>query len=355
MKLTKKVAAIALALVLALSMFAISASALDGSMTISLETSASTYQIGDAVTVTVYVNSTYNATCLRIPVLYSADVFEVPTSGNIRLTAFNDCNTYKGSLEANTSNDGSYMPAAYSSSDYGAVLIQWTANVTSSRVGALASSTTPVKCFTFQLNVKSTAGGKTGSIFLPSSDETDLYYDQAVVNVTDATTICRVNTAITTDTLSIEIEEGEADGITTYDGSPVIIDHTAKILKNWTPTVTRDVIMANVKPTGNATLLPKASEADGAGWGTGAKVVVVSGGTPIDNYYVLVYGDVDGDGAINVNDVASLANHVAYFTSIDDTLLRTAADTDGSGAIDVNDVALAANVVAYMATIDQSM
>jgi len=354
MKMTKKVLAIVLALVLALSMFAISASALDGSMTISLVTSSDTYAIGDAVTVEVYVNSTYNATCLRIPVLYSADVFEVPTSGNIRLTAYNDCQTYKGSLEANTSNDGSYTPDAYSSSDYNAILLQWTASVTQTRVGAIEASSTPVKCFSFQLNVKSTAGGKTGSIFIPSADETDLFYDQAIVTVTDATTICRVNTAITTDSLNIEIEEGEADGITTYDGSDVIIDHTAKILKGWTNGMSKDKILSNVKPTGNATLLPKASEAEGAGWGTGAKVVVISNGVSIGDYYVLLYGDVDGTGSIDVNDVSSVANHCAFFSSITDPLLKTAGDADASGDLDINDIALIAGVATYSATIDQT-
>lgn len=355
MKMAKKVTAIALALVLALSVFAISASALDGNMAFTLETSSSTYSAGDAVVVNVLVSSDYNATCMRIPVLYSADVFEVPANGNIRLTAYGDCQTYKGSLEANTSNDGTYTPDAYSSGDYSAVLLQWTASVNSSRIGAFKSDSS-VKCFSFQLNVKSTAGGLTGSIFIPSADETDLFYDQAVVDVTDATTICRVNSNITTNSLNIEIEQGEADGITTYDGSSVIIDHTAKILKNWTQGMTKNTIISNVKPTGNATLLYKASEAAAAQWGTGAKVTVVSGGSAIDEYFVLLYGDLDGDGNINASDAAYIAQVGAKYQEIEGgDLFLTAGDIDFSGDITAADAAAIAQVASAAGEIDQSM
>lgn len=355
MKMAKKVMAVVLSLVLALSVFAISASALDGNMAFTLETSSATYAIGDAVVVNVYVSSDYNATCMRIPVLYSADVFEVPANGNIRLTAYGDCQTYKGSLEANTSNDGSYTPDAYSSGDYSAVLLQWTASVNQTRIGAF-KSTDSVKCFSFQLNVKSTAGGMTGSIFIPSADETDLFYDQAVVDVTDATTICRVNTNITTNALDIEIEQGEADGITTYDGSDVIIDHNAKVLKNWTQGMTKATIQSNVRPTGNATLLYKASEAAAAGWGTGAKVTVVVGSSAIDEYYVLMYGDLDGDGSVSASDAAYAAQVGAAYQELEGgDLFLSAGDIDFSGDISAADAAAIAQAASATAEIDQSM
>jgi hypothetical protein len=353
MKSAKKLMAVVLTLILALSVFAISASALDGNMAFTLETSSATYSVGDAVVVNVYVSSDYNATCMRIPVLYSADVFEVPTSGNIRLTAYGDCSTYKGSLEANTSNDGSYTPDAYSSGDYSAVLLQWTASVNSSRIGAF-KSTDSVKCFSFQLNVKTTAGGQTGSIFIPSADETDLFYDQAVVDVTDATTICRVNTSITTNSLNIEIEQGEADGITTYDGSQVIIDHTAKIIKNWSTGLTLDIIKANVKATGNAALLYTASTLSGAQWGTGAVVTVTSGGSELANYSILMYGDVNGDGTINGLDASGVLQTVAGYKSLDSDLEQTAADVNSDGAISGLDATRILGAVAGSSVIDQT-
>jgi hypothetical protein len=353
--MAKKVTAIALALVLAFSVFAISASALDGNMAFTLETSSSTYAVGDAVVVNVYVSSDYNATCMRIPVLYSADVFEVPANGNIRLTAYGDCQTNKGSLEANTSNDGSYTPDAYSPDDYSAVLLQWTASVNQTRIGAFQSDSS-VKCFSFQLNVKSTAGGQTGSIFIPSADETDLFYDQAVVDVTDATTICRVNANITTDSLDIEIEQGEADGITTYDGSDVIIDSNSKVLKNWTQGMTREIIMSNVRPTGKATLLPKASDAAAAGWGTGAKVTVVVNGSAIDAYYVLLYGDLDGDGNVNATDAAIASQVGAGYQDLDGgDLFLSAGDIDLSGDVTSSDAAAIAQAAAGVVDIDQAM
>ena len=131
MKTSKRILAIALAVVLAFSVFAVSAFAVDGTMTYTVAADSSTYSTGDVVTVNVYLKNNYNATCLRFPVLYSADVFELPSTGNIKLTAYDDCLTYKGSLEANTSNDYSLYPVEYDPSAYGCVLVQWTAAVTS--------------------------------------------------------------------------------------------------------------------------------------------------------------------------------------------------------------------------------
>ena len=176
------------------------------------------------------------------------------------------------------------------------------------------------------------------------------------MDVTDATTICRVDANITTNALNIEIEQGEADGITTYDGSNVIIDHNAKVLKNWTQGMTKDTIQSNVRPTGNATLLYKASEAAAAQWGTGAKVTVVVGGSAIDAYYVLMYGDLDGDGNVNTTDAATAAQVGAGYQDLEGgDLFLTAGDIDLSGDITSSDAAAIAQAAAGVVDIDQTM
>ena len=194
MKTSKRILAVVIAVILAFSVFAVSAFAVDGSMIYKVVADSTNYAVGDTVTVNIYLQNDYNATCLRFPVLYSADVFELPATG-VKLTAYDDCLTYKGSLEANTSNDESLYPLDYyDPSAYGCVLVQWTASVTSTNIGSF-NSTESVKCFSFQLKVKSTAGGATGSIFIP--EESNLFYNQAVIDSTDATTICRINTSFT--------------------------------------------------------------------------------------------------------------------------------------------------------------
>ena len=351
MKLSKRILAIVLASILAFSVFAVSASAVDGAMNFQIKADSSTYQVGDTVTVNVYISDNYNATCLRFPVLYNSDVFELPTGGNIKLTAYGDCLTYKGSLEANTSNDGSYLPAEYDASAYDAILVQWTASVSSTNIGCFRSESA-VKCFSFQLKVKSSAGGKAGTVFIPS--ESDLFYNQAVTDVTDATTICRVNTTLTFNPLNITVDKGETDGITTYPGSSVIIDYDNKVISNWDIGITNANIKANVMPTGNATLTYTPSDGDAGAWGTGAKVKVWANGTLIDEYSIVIYGDINGDAVIDSSDGTTLARAVSGYYTISSGVFSQAADVDASGDIGAMDATTLARAISGYTSISQT-
>lgn len=352
MKTSKRIVAVILAVVLAFSVFAVSAFAVDGSMIYKVVADSTNYAAGDTVTVNIYLQNDYNATCLRFPVLYSADIFEVPATG-VKLTAYDDCLTYKGSLEANTSNDESLYPLDYyDPSAYGCVLVQWTASVTSTNIGSF-NSTESVKCFSFQLKVKSTAGGATGSIFIP--EESNLFYNQAVIDSTDATTICRINTSFTFEGFDVEIDAGGTDGITTYAGSQVIIDHTNKIIKNWAGlTMSKATIQANVQPLGNATLTYAASTLDNGLWGTGAKVRVWANGALLSDYFIMIYGDVNGDGVIDVTDLSAVARHVGLTTVLSEDIAKDAADIDRSGDTEVSDLSALSRQVSLMSNIDQT-
>lgn len=354
MKTSKRILAVLLTVVLAFSVFAVSAFAVDGSMTYKVVADSTNYAPGDTVTVNVYLQNDYNATCLRFPVLYSADVFEVPATG-VKLTAYDDCSTYKGSLEANVSNDESLYPLDYyDPSAYGCVLVQWTASVTSSKIGSF-NSTESVKCFSFQLKVKSTAGGATGSIFIP--EESNLFYNQAVIDSTDATTICRINTSFTFEGFDVEIDAGSVDGITTAAGSQVIIDHTNKVIKNWTGlTMSKATIQANVVPLGNATLTYTSAALliETGLWGTGSKVRVIANGTLTD-YFVLIYGDIDGDGTVAANDSSALTKATAGLADLEGGIFSTAADLDASGDVNAADSSNLMKAVAGLTDIDQSV
>lgn len=355
MKTSKRILAVVIAVILAFSVFAVSAFAVDGSMIYKVVADSTNYAPGDTVTVNIYLQNDYNATCLRFPVLYSADVFEIPSNGNIKLTAFDDCSTYKGSLEANTSNDESLYPLDYyDPSAYGCVLIQWTASVTATKIGSF-NSTESVKCFSFQLKVKSTAGGATGSIFIP--EESNLFYNQAVIDSTDATTICRINTNFSFEGFDVEIDAGGVDGVTTAAGSQVIIDHTNKVIKNWAGlTMSKATVQANVVPLGNATLqfTSAALLKETGTWGTGSKVRVIANGM-ITDYFVLIYGDYDGDGAVAANDSSALTKVTAGLADLDSGIFATAADLDASGDVNAADSSNLMKAVAGLTDIDQTI
>ncbi len=353
MKTSKRILAVVFAVILAFSVFAVSAFAVDGSMNYKVVADSTNYAPGDTVTVNIYLQNDYNATCLRFPVFYSADVFEIPATG-VKLTAYDDCLTYKGSLEANTSNDESLYPLDYyDPSAYGCVLVQWTASVTSTKIGSFNSAES-VKCFSFQLKVKSTAGGATGSIFIP--EESNLFYNQAVIDSTDATTICRINASFSFEGFDVEIDAGGADGITTAAGSQVIIDHANKVIKNWAGlTMSKATIQANVLPLGNATLqfTSAALLMDSGTWGTGSKVRVIADGTLTD-YFIIIYGDVNGDGNIDVTDLSAVARHNSLTTVITVDIAKDAADINRSGDADVSDLSALGRHIGLLTSIDQT-
>lgn len=361
MKTAKRLLAVALSVVLALAVFAFPASAVDGTMTFAIETAETSYAPGDTVTVNIYVSSDFNATCMRIPVLYSKDVFEIPSSGDIRLTSYGTCLQFKNSLDANT--DVSTTPIDlfnvtdyYDGSTYGIVAIQWTATITSSAINSF-KSTESVKCFSFQLKVKSGASGE-GTILIPAAETLKpafAFYNQAIIDSADATTLCRVNATFTTDEWSVTIDEGGVDGITAFPGSDIVIDYESKIIKNWFDGMDKTAIETNVMPTGNATLQFRASTASGE-WGTGSKVRVWSGSTFLADYINLLYGDVDGDGAIAGADATTLGRVLAAMTELeDDPIYEMAADIDGSGDVAGSDLTKLDRYLSAMADIDQSM
>lgn len=362
MKTAKRILAVSLALVLALAVFAFPASALDGTMEFSVSTDSDTYAPGDTVTVNIYISSDFNATAIRIPVLYSKDIFEIAVSG-VRPTAYGTCLDYKGSLDSNT--DVSSTPIDmynvtdyYDASAYGIVALQWTASVTSTQVNSFNSNGESVKCFSFQLKVKADASGE-GTILIPNAEELKpafAFYNQAIVTPTDATTICRVNAVFNTDEWTVIIDAGSTDGITAADGSDVIIDYTSKIIKNWFVGMDKAAIQANVVPVGNATLTFKASSASG-GWGTGSKVrLFTNNGTVwVADYTNLLYGDIDGNGKIDSFDVAAANRIVLSMSTGLEEIYQMAADVDGSGVVNSFDSSAVARGALSISTLDQSI
>lgn len=361
MKTARRIFAVALAMILALAVFAFPAGAVDGTMTFSIDTAETTYAPGDTVTVNIYVSSDFNATCMRIPVLYSRDIFELPLPGAERLTAYGDCLSYKNSLEMNT--DESETPIDmynvtdyYDSASYGIVAIQWTASITSAKINSFSSNEL-VKCFSFQLKVKSDAQGE-GTILIPSAEELKssfAFYNQAIIDATDATTICRVNATFNVGDWTIEVEEGSEDDITTFPGSDVIIDRENMIIKNWFDGMDEDALGENLTTTGIATLQFRANP-DSSEYGTGSLVRVWVNGRMTAQYTNLLYGDINGDGLIDAFDKSDMSRFICGLTELSEGEVFTlAADLDQSGEIDAFDTSLLKRFIAGLVEIDQTM
>lgn len=359
MKITKRIFAVILALSLATTVFTVSASATgtasgNETMAVQVSTDKTTYDAGDTVTVSISVSNNYNATCMRFPVMFSSDVFEIPTS--ISLTAYNDCLTYKGSLSSNTTNDGSFIPSTYDTTSYGCVLLQWVASVSAGTVGYFNESDA-TKCFTFQLKVKATASGKSGTVFIPS--ESDLFYYQAINTPTDATTIYKMDKAscpMTFSPANVTVNAGDPIDIVAQDGSTAVIDKTNNFIYGLSEGLSRVAIKNAVKATGTGATL-SITMVSGAGYGTGTTVDLVVDASIVATYYVALFGDVNSDAYIDSADTSmndSVAQGLAEFSENGTSALDYAADLNKDGVVDSSDTALVDSAAQGIASINQS-
>ena len=90
------------------------------------------------------------------------------------------------------------------------------------------------------------------------------------------------------------------------------------------------------------------------GKGTGTRVRLMSGGSLIATYTVVLFGDVNGDGNIDDGDSGQIVDYENYlynWTGSPDK--RFAADVNGDGAIDSIDAGIVTDVLNYMKTVDQ--
>ena len=92
-------------------------------------------------------------------------------------------------------------------------------------------------------------------------------------------------------------------------------------------------------------LRPSAVSSPGV-FGTGAKVdVSVEGIGTLVTYYVVIYGDVNGDGAIDAFDTFTTDRAVNGIETLADSYF-TAADIDADDAVALADYAVVKNAVA---------
>lgn len=81
---------------------------------------------------------------------------------------------------------------------------------------------------------------------------------------------------------------------------------------------------------------PVVSASKAGQYGTGARVELKNGDTLLATYFVVIYGDVNGDGAVDAFDAIEVdhANHTAYYMG---DVYDDAADIDGNGIVNATD------------------
>ncbi len=354
MKITKKILSVILSVILAVAVFGICASA-EGttteseSMTVTVSTDKDEYAPGDEITVTVSLKTNYNMTAFRFPVMFNSDVFEIPNL--IGLTALNTAKE-KGTILANSLNDGSVTVEGYDASEFSCILVQWTAAVSDSTLGCL-NLPDGEPCFSFKIKAKSSAAGKSGTILVPS--EYTGFYNQAIRTPTDATTIYYIDTATFTKdfvskTVSIVGETVDLVPNSTYDSSAVI-DKTNMIVYGFDVGMTTTAeLKQKVIASGSGTIKVVYTE---YGLGTGSKINVLADDTVVKTYSVVIFGDVNGDALIDSNDssiVQSVSTGLSVFEN--DTFVF-ASDLNNDGIVDSTDLGIVRSVAKGVSVIDQ--
>lgn len=355
MKISKKILAILLAVTLALSLFAVSASAAGTptgteAMTVTITTDNETYEADSAVQVRVTIASNYNVPSFRFPILFDAEVYELPTI--IGLKAYNTCAS-AGTLNYNTADTEQFIPEAYDPSAFGCVLVQWTASVANGEVGHINNEAGEL-AFTFELKTKSSAVGKTGTIFIPA--ESDLFYYQAIENPADATTFYYLDAA----TCAMTFIEGNAMVVgeqvalvpnDEYDSKATVDEEKKMIYGLAEGIMSNSEIKEFVKATGKAVIRSTPTE---FGYGTGTIVSLNIDAVPVKSYSLVIFGDIDGDALCDNNDLARIIAFSSGAVTVDDTVVIFAADLSNDGMVDIGDLPNYLAVTAGSLVIDQT-
>ncbi len=356
MKISKKILAILLAVTLALSLFAVSASAAGTptgteAMTVTITTDNETYEAEAAVQVKVTIACNYNVPSFRFPIMFDSSVYEIPTI--IGLKAYGDC-AAKGTINENHANGGAdFIPDAYDPSAFGCVLVQWTASVANGEVGYINNEAGEL-AFTFELKTKSSAVGKTGTIFIPA--ESDLFYYQAIENPADATTFYYLDatTCAMTFVEANAMVVGEQVALVPNEdfGTPGIVDEENRRIYGLAQGVASNAeIKEYVKATGNAVIRSTSTE---FGFGTGTKVHLAIDGVNVKSYDLIIFGDIDGDAICDINELTPVIGIVGGSVIVDDPVIVFAGDLSNDGVIDVTDLTTYLLVISGGVVIDQS-
>lgn len=357
MKISKKIFAILLAVVLTLSIFAVSASAAgtakgDEWMTVTITTDkgVNTCSTKETVKVTVSIACNYNVPTFRFPIMYDKSVFQAKTL--LGQEALGTCAT-AGTLSFNKITDGSCIPENYDADQFGCILFQWVAN-TSGSVGFI-NNPEGEAAFSFELETTAGSAGKTGSIFIPS--ESDLFYYMAIEDPDVATSFYY----LTADTCAMSfvpanVTVAAADVAlipnAAYDSTAVVDEENLLVYGLSTGLISAADVKEYVTATGGATIRVAPND---VGYGTGSKINLQLGGNTVKTYAMIIFGDIDGDADITAMDITEAVGIFAGTITPESAYKIIAADIGiHDGDLDAMDVTTIVGLFAGSLSLDQA-
>ena len=383
MKMLNKVTAVVVVLLLVLGTMSIGALASVDSgaigITITADKTTNLYP-GDIVTFTVNISTNFHYTGMRWPVMYTLKAFEpvVANDGNGDLDYGNvnplgqladEPDSYLESAEAST-NDPFGTP--YTKANYGCLLIQWTGATSGSSVTNYYAPSGE-DCLTFQLRVKPgyTANRGVGTVAIPTTNQAkNVFYYEGVEFPNNATSTFFLTSAtmtVTSTPCTVNIIK-EAPGMLPKEGSPTVIDPESdtnyiygfnSIFSDEMDILDDSTIFKYVTLTGNATieLIPN----DMGMISTGALLRLYdASGHFLDEYTIVVFGDINGDNCIDLTDSGLLIDGYLYMEewswgdTVRDNATFFSCDVNGDDEVDSTDYGPFNEALEYLGYINQA-
>lgn len=330
----KKVLSLVLAVVMVTAMFAFSASAAAQNATFTVSVDKATATVGEEVTVTVALTTDYYAASTSVPVYYNPAVFEFVAgsvsgtpifgAGTTDVQVYNDAVT--GCLKV------AFIPY-YTSSNATAQLVNGT--LFTFKLRAIANGTSDIALHAEDQKSATNVGGALycGAYASSVPDNNPATVGQAfTINNTSATVGSTMQPA------DLDLKAGAAAGII-IDRNKTFGEQYDGVVYGFTladaSKMLRDTAMytSNLEATNGGSLTFTAVKVGRYNcYGTGAAINVLnSDGTVAKKYAIVIFGDVNSDGAITATDTGVIASHVKGTALITNDVLVMAANTKEEG------------------------
>lgn len=348
----KKIIAVALALVLALSAatiaFAVDDSTNpDDAFSISVTAEKTTLNPGESTNVTVKVTANYYVIAMSIPVYFD----------NTKLTVSNAVTSLERAevIMPEDAPDDYYQNMGFTRDERGVVVLSYIPKVNQTALSQYDNET--VMTFTVTANegasgavevgclstVKTSAN--TGGTIIVGKCATGNKYDSAQSQPQNVTNY-NLDNAITTINIAGGAEPADLAVKSAYASSGIIIDKNKTFGGQYdgvvygfelSGTINAAFYTARLEATngGSITVVKTPYVARPASYGTGATVQINNAdGTLAKTYVIVIFGDVNGDGKVLTTDMTPVLNHSNGAKITDEVLVMAANGSVAKGRTD---------------------
>lgn len=334
----KKMLSIVLAVVMVAAMFAFSASAATQNATFTVSVDNATVTQGEVINVTVNLTTDYYAGPTSVPVYYNPAVFEFVAGSVVGANIFGSAATTD----------------VYSNNDAGTGCLK-VAFIPKSSAGTATAKMMNGTLFTFQL--KAIADG-TSDIGLKAEDQKTatnvggtLYCGAYASSAIDANpdTVGQVFTINNTSATVGAAATPELQLSETGAANGAVISRTYAVADGYAgcvmgvDTLDHDGLMATLSEslTTPAGSIEIDTSATGGVETTGTLIKLLDeGGTVLETYVFIYFGDVNMDGAVDSSDATSIEENEFFVTEITEEYRLLAADASGDTSPDSSDATM---------------